>query len=206
MTYKWFGIALQNWGLMMSVSEIDDDDDGNCEFLDVFDAFEAAAIEMGWSSNEKDEVLRIRMKTDFGNYTMQVRLTSDDTMVDVSVVYKLTTVAVSEPNLYKIMNQCNGVPQVGTFFYEEKTGALIWRKEHILGDLPGMTLVQVGHIIFYATESVRLMQQKMLAMVNPDSQSLVILTAQTEVMGRAQQKRSRCISRPFMMTLDIRSG
>lgn len=170
---------------VLTDDEDDDDEYGSPEFFEVFEAFVAAATDIGWESVESDEVLRVEMETEFGVHTLQIRINDDDSSVEVSVVYHLITVGVSESVLYKIINTCNDIKYTGTFSLRERTTDLIWHFAIILGDVPGITLSQAAHIFWHANSGTERIKDELLKALSPDLPSAPKFTINSPVRGNA---------------------
>ncbi len=163
----------------------DDEDDEEAKFFEIFEVFSSTATNLGWESNEIDDVLRITMTTEFGSNTLQVRINEDDASVDVSIVHKVTAVGVSELVLFQIINKCNGIGNVGTFYFRERTLDLIWHFAIILGDLPGMTIVQTAHTISHAHFGMKRLHEELLKTVSKGTYQISAFAFDTPVAGNA---------------------
>lgn len=162
-----------------------DEDVEEAKFLEIFEAFTATATALGWNSAIFDEVLRISMTNELGSFTMQVRLSDDKMYINVSVVYEIKTIAVTELQLFKIINNCNDIQSVGTFYYFEKQSQLVWHTALILGDLPGFTLAQTRYVYVYALEGMQRINNELFNIVKSQKVRWGTFTEDTPVMGSA---------------------
>ena len=163
----------------------DDEEGGRAEFFEIFEVFASTATNLGWITSKIDDVLRITMTTEFGGHTLQVRINEDDASVDLSVVHRMTAVGVSESVLFQIINKCNGVGNVGTFYLKEGTIDLIWHFAIILGDLPGMTIAQTAHTLMHAHMGMKRLHEELLKTLSKGTYQISAFTFDTPVVGNA---------------------
>ena len=163
----------------------DDEESGEAKFFEIYEVFASTANNLGWFSSEIDDVLRITMITEYGRHTLQVRINEDNASVDVSIVHRMTAVGVSESVLFQIINKCNGVGNVGTFYLKERTIDLIWHLAIILGDLPGMTIAQTGLTLVHAYMGMKRLHEELLKTLNQGTYQISAFTFDTPVVGNA---------------------
>lgn len=141
-----------------SLTSDDDDDEDDVDTYDPIGAFVLCAEANKWLFTPENSESRIAISVAHNDKTYQidVKYDEDDGLLTVSALIELDEQPTDELAFLKLINSSKPKKiEVGSLYYVEEFGLLVWSVEQTLIGIESLTTKQAAALLWYAVEAIQ---------------------------------------------------